>query len=85
MATYREVGSYFVSRSTRRSSAHYLFISAELRNIYLIINVWYNADYQDYSVGVYKVKDLLAGKLEPRYMFDPTDVNAEGGRGFHWP
>ena len=47
--------------------------------------VWYNANVTDYSVGLYKVKDLLAGKLKPRYMFGPTDENGLGGNGFHWP
>ena len=47
--------------------------------------VWYNANVTDFSVGLYKVKDLLAGKLKPRYMFGPTDISGLGGRGFHWP
>lgn len=47
--------------------------------------VWYNSNVTDFSVGLYKVKDLLAGKLKPRYMFGPTDINGLGGSGFHWP
>ena len=38
--------------------------------------VWYNANITDFSVGLFKVKDLLAGELKPRYLYGPIDLNS---------
>ena len=37
--------------------------------------IWYNADIPNYSVGLYKIEDLLAGELKPKYMLGPIDLS----------
>lgn len=37
--------------------------------------LWYNADVHNFSVGLYKIDDLLAGKLDPQILLGPVDEN----------